>query len=138
MQCCPPKGLIIRGKPLGFLADEAAVLFLGVACELVEYPTPTACHTSQWSVSRLRQVAQPPDRDPQVKILADWLVNQRFGPSMTPQHRQLLDEQIPGWDETFRDAWERKAEEAAGFRLRPASFPRRPQGNRSCALRPGG
>jgi hypothetical protein len=52
---------------------------VGVACELVEYPTPTACHTSQWSVSRLRQVAQPPDRDPQVKILADWLVNQRFG-----------------------------------------------------------
>jgi hypothetical protein len=57
---------------------------------------------------------------------------------MTPQHRQLLDEQIPGWDETFRDAWERKAEEVAEFRLRPGELPRRPQGNRSCALRPGG
>jgi hypothetical protein len=42
---------------------------------------------------------------------------------MTPQHRQLLDEQIPGWDETFRDAWERKAEEVAEFRLRPGELP---------------
>jgi hypothetical protein len=78
-------------------------------------------------------VAQPPDRDPQVKILADWLVNQRFGPSMTPQHRQLLDEQIPGWDETFRDAWERKAEEVVEFRLRHGELP--PESSREPLVR---
>ena len=61
-------------------------------------------------------------RDPVVSSLAGWYYTQREGAG-TAQTRALLDAQVPGWNETVQETWERTAQEIATFRARHGELP---------------
>ncbi|HEX9227278.1 MAG TPA: hypothetical protein VF885_11595 [Arthrobacter sp.] len=63
-------------------------------------------------------------RDPVVSSLAVWFYTQRDGAG-TAETRALLDVQVPGWNETVQEAWERTAQEIATFRARHGELPSR-------------
>jgi hypothetical protein len=58
-------------------------------------------------------------RDKDVLSLAKWLSQRRWflrTGTLAPDRKALLDEQVPGWDETVQETWERTAREIATFR----------------------
>jgi hypothetical protein len=66
--------------------------------------------------------------DPVVKSLAVWYYIQRDGVGAAAT-RVLLDAQVPGWNETVQETWERTAQEIAAFRARCAELPSRSSGD---------
>jgi hypothetical protein len=64
--------------------------------------------------------------DEGVSLLAKWLAGQRQlqrAGEMASARKALLDEQVPGWDETVQQTWERTAREIAVFRDRLGRMP---------------
>ncbi len=58
-------------------------------------------------------------RDGDVFSLSKWLSWQRQfarAGTLAPSRKALLDEQVPGWNETVQETWERTAREIADFR----------------------
>lgn len=65
-------------------------------------------------------------RDEGVFLLATWLKNQKIAfraGNMAPAKRELLDNEVPGWNETFQETWERTAREIAAFRTNNGHMP---------------
>lgn len=61
-------------------------------------------------------------RDASVRDLARWHSTQRQGMG-SASTRALLDAQVPGWNETVQETWERTAQEIATFRDRHGELP---------------
>lgn len=65
--------------------------------------------------------------DPQTKILAAWVGSQRHNRNGSPEVQaarlKVLDEQLPGWNETPAQAWFRIADDVAAFRDRIGEWP---------------
>lgn len=61
-------------------------------------------------------------KDLAVRDLAHWHSNQRQGVGAAST-RVLLDAQVPGWNETVQEAWERTAQEIAVFRSSHGELP---------------
>lgn len=102
------------------------------------FPGWNARRTAAWIPfeERLRQLkihfdaysAWPSSRscDPQVLSLCRWLTVQRIAAragQMSQARKARLDNQVPGWNETFQETWERTAEEIAVFRERHRRMP---------------
>lgn len=65
-------------------------------------------------------------RDGAVLALSKWLERHRHqmrNGEMVPHRKALLDEQVPGWDETVQQTWERTAREIATFRTHRGRMP---------------
>ncbi|MFD0046975.1 hypothetical protein ACFVGV_17475 [Pseudarthrobacter scleromae] len=65
-------------------------------------------------------------RDQDVYLLAKWLVGQRVACRaglMPASRKELLDHEVPGWNETFQETWERTAKEIAAFRTNNGRMP---------------
>jgi hypothetical protein len=60
--------------------------------------------------------------DPAVKDLANWHSNQRMGLGAA-KTRDLLNAQVPGWNEGVQETWERTAREIATFRAGNGELP---------------
>lgn len=61
----------------------------------------------------------PRSRNNDVLSLSKWLGKQRWSVrtgALAADRKALLDEQVPGWDETVQETWERTAREIATFR----------------------
>ncbi|QOD06087.1 helicase associated domain-containing protein [Pseudarthrobacter sp. BIM B-2242] len=65
-------------------------------------------------------------RNEDVFLLATWLKGQRIAfraGSMEPSRKELFDREVPGWNETVQETWERTVQEIATFRARNGRLP---------------
>jgi hypothetical protein len=62
-------------------------------------------------------------KDPGVLSLAQWLNTLRHQKVLTGEQRAHLDEQVPGWNETVEETWQRTAREVAVYRDRHGDMP---------------
>lgn len=65
-------------------------------------------------------------RDEDVFFLATWLKNQRIAVrsgNMQAAKKELFDSEVPGWNETVQETWERIAREIAAFRTKNGRMP---------------